>query len=221
MLVRAEAMLRTGLDEDGASLADVDLSSLDLENSGPFEDDVELVVLVRLLPVGLGRDENVDADLETGRFVHDLVSACCLAKALLGGAYLECVHVGLSFVATGDPCHRYGARSRCGFAARSLRPAADAASPPRLDPSAMRHRSYAVWWQEHGGPRHAGKLQLGRLHLLLSNASGRTAVPLDQIVSVEYRRGELELELRHGNPLRIGNLDGIGALLELSDALAA
>ena len=85
----------------------------------------------------------------------------------------------------------------------------------------MRHGSYAVWWQEGYGPRHAGKLQLGRLHLLLSNASGRKAVPLDQILSVEYRRGELEIEWRHGTLLRIGNLDGIGALLELSDRLAA
>ena len=85
----------------------------------------------------------------------------------------------------------------------------------------MQHETYAVWWQEGDGPRRAGKLQLGRLHLLLGNASGRTAVPLDEIVSVEYTRGELEIERRRGPLLRIGNLDGIGALLELSNALAA
>jgi len=85
----------------------------------------------------------------------------------------------------------------------------------------MRHKSYAVWWQEGDGSRRAGKLELGRLHLLLSNASGRTAVPLDQIVSVEYTRGELEIAQRRGALLRIGNLDGIGALLELSEMLAA
>jgi hypothetical protein len=85
----------------------------------------------------------------------------------------------------------------------------------------MHHGSYAVWWQEGDGPRHAGKLQLGRLHLLLSNAAGPAAVPLDQIISIEYRRGQLEIERRRGALLRIGNLDGIGALLELSDALAA
>lgn len=86
----------------------------------------------------------------------------------------------------------------------------------------MRHKSYAVWWQEGDGPRRAGKLQLGPLHLLLAaNGSHRTAVPLDQIVSVEYRRGELEVERRHDVPLRIGNLDGVGALLELTHALAA
>jgi hypothetical protein len=85
----------------------------------------------------------------------------------------------------------------------------------------MRRRTYAVWWEEDGGPRHAGKLQLGSLHLLLSgNGSGAVALPLDEIVSVEYRRGELKIERRDDVDLRIGNLDGPGALLELSDALA-
>jgi hypothetical protein len=85
----------------------------------------------------------------------------------------------------------------------------------------MRHGTYAVWWQEDGGPRHAGKLQLASLHLLLSgNGSGAVALPLDEIVSVEYRRGELHVERRNGDHMRIGNLDGPGALLELSDALA-
>jgi hypothetical protein len=86
----------------------------------------------------------------------------------------------------------------------------------------MYPRSYAVWWQEGDGRRHAGKLQLGRLHLLLSgNGSGRVAVPLDHIVAVDYRRGELHLRRRVGAEIRIGNLDGPGVLLELSDLLAA
>lgn len=85
----------------------------------------------------------------------------------------------------------------------------------------MRKGNYAVWWQEGESPRHAGKLQLGRLHLLLSgNGSGRVAVPLDEIVSIDYRRSELHLERRDGPELRIGNLDGLGVLLELSDALS-
>jgi hypothetical protein len=85
----------------------------------------------------------------------------------------------------------------------------------------MRGKTYAVWWQEGDGPRHAGKLQLGSLHLLLSNGSSRIALPVDEIVSVNYRRGELRIERRIGDDIRLGNLDGPGVLLELSDALAA
>jgi hypothetical protein len=85
----------------------------------------------------------------------------------------------------------------------------------------MRQKTYAVWWQEPDGPRHAGKLQLTNLQLLLSgNGSGRIALPLDQIVSVNYRRGELHIERREGPELHIGNLDGPGALLELTQSLA-
>jgi len=87
--------------------------------------------------------------------------------------------------------------------------------------TSMPQKTYAMWWQEGDGPRHAGKLQLGRLHLLLSNGSSRVALPVDAIVAVDYRRGELHIERRRGVDLRIGNLDGPGVLLELSDALAA
>ena len=88
--------------------------------------------------------------------------------------------------------------------------------------AAMRQRTYAVWWQEGDSARHAGKLQLGRLHLLLSaNGAGKLAVPLDDIVSVGYRGNGLDIERRGGTHLRIGNLDGIGALIELSEALSA
>lgn len=86
---------------------------------------------------------------------------------------------------------------------------------------AMRRRSYAIWWTEGDGPRHAGKLELGSLHLLLSGNGTGLAVPLDEIVEVDYRQGLLHLERRHGTDLQIGNLDGPGVLLELSDALAA
>ena len=40
-----------------------------------LEDDVHLIVVVRLLAVGLGRDEHVDAELQSGRLVDDLVAA--------------------------------------------------------------------------------------------------------------------------------------------------
>jgi hypothetical protein len=98
---------------------------------------------------------------------------------------------------------------------------ADADGVAEIDPWGMKIRSYAIWWQEGESPRHAGKLQLGRLHLLFSdNGSGQLAVPLEEIVSVQYRRGELSVERSRGQVIRIGNLDGPGALLELSDALA-
>jgi len=84
----------------------------------------------------------------------------------------------------------------------------------------MLRRSYAVWWNEGEGPRHAGKLELGPLHALLSgNGSGRVAVPFDEIASIDYSRGELRLNRRQGAPLRIGSLDAPGALLELIDSL--
>ena len=84
----------------------------------------------------------------------------------------------------------------------------------------MRKRSYAVWWDDGDGLRHAGKLQLGVLHVLLSgNGSGRLAVPLDEITSVEYVRGELRVGRRAAGVLRIGSLDAPGALLEVNDLL--
>jgi hypothetical protein len=82
-------------------------------------------------------------------------------------------------------------------------------------------QSYAVWWREGDSPRHAGKVQLGPLHLLLSNGSSRLALPLDEIVEIDYRRGELHIEGGDGMNVHIGNLDGPGVLLELGDALAS
>jgi hypothetical protein len=38
-------------------------------------------------------------------------------------------------------------------------------------------------------------------------------------VTVDYARGELTLTRRRGTPIRIGNLDAAGALLELADSL--
>jgi hypothetical protein len=85
----------------------------------------------------------------------------------------------------------------------------------------MRQRTYAVWWNEGDGPRHAGKLQVGKLHLLLSgNGARRLAVPLDEIASSEHARGELVvLRRRGGGPIRIGSLDAPGALREFANLL--
>lgn len=84
----------------------------------------------------------------------------------------------------------------------------------------MRRRTYAVCWNEGDGPRHAGKLEVGPLHVLLSgNGAGRVAVSLDELTSVDYAGGELTLRRRRGAPIRIGSLDALGALLELTDVL--
>jgi hypothetical protein len=42
------------------------VTPLDLEHPASLQDDVDLVVFVWLLPVGLGRDEHIDAKLEAG-----------------------------------------------------------------------------------------------------------------------------------------------------------
>ena len=57
------------------SALDRDALALDLELARAVQDDVELVMLVRLLAVRLRRDEHVHADLERGRLVDDLVAA--------------------------------------------------------------------------------------------------------------------------------------------------
>lgn len=86
----------------------------------------------------------------------------------------------------------------------------------------MRRSSYAVWWNEGNGPRYVGKLEIARLHALLSgNGSKRLAVPLDDITTVEYRRGEVRIDRTGAAPLRIGSLDAPGALLELAHSLGS
>jgi len=85
----------------------------------------------------------------------------------------------------------------------------------------MRRRSYAVYWNEGDGPRHAGKLELGPLHALLSgNSSGRLALPLDEIDEVDYARGRLRISRRGASTVTIGSLDAPGALLELASHLS-
>jgi hypothetical protein len=85
----------------------------------------------------------------------------------------------------------------------------------------MRPRSYAIWWSEGSGRRHAGKLELGLLHVVLSGNGGeRVALPLDELTAVGYAARELTLRRLRGAPIRIGSLDAPGVLLELTDVLA-
>jgi hypothetical protein len=73
--VPSEAVVGAGGDERGLALFDRDRLALHGQDAATLDHDVELVVLMRLLTVGLGRDEHVDADLEARRAVHDLIAA--------------------------------------------------------------------------------------------------------------------------------------------------
>src|SRR5436853_583576 len=66
-------MVRARGDEAGVADVHRDALALDVEHARALEHDVDLVVVVRLLPVRLGRDEDVDAELETRRLVDDLI----------------------------------------------------------------------------------------------------------------------------------------------------
>jgi hypothetical protein len=86
----------------------------------------------------------------------------------------------------------------------------------------MRRSSYAVWWREGNGPRHVGKVEIARLHALLSGGNAkRVAVPFDDITAVEYQRGEVRIDRRAAATLCVGTLDAPGALLELTNCLAS
>src|ERR1700745_3987808 len=128
LLVADEAVVRAGRHEHRLALAEVHPFALDLERSGALEHDVDLVVLVRLLPVGLGSDEDVDAELEAGRFVHDLVAAASCPQALERVSCVEGAHGPTLYVTS----------SSCGAAGWDRRPAP--ARPPRNSRGAARAR---------------------------------------------------------------------------------
>jgi hypothetical protein len=92
VLVGAEAMVGAGFDENRVALLHRHWLAFDLEHAASLEDDVDLVVLVRLLVVGLRGDEDVDAELEARRLVDDLVAAARGAEPLDDAADPEGVH---------------------------------------------------------------------------------------------------------------------------------
>jgi hypothetical protein len=101
-LIAHEPMLRARLHIGGASLLELDLFVFDLERAPAFEHDVDLVPFMRLLAIRLGGDENVNADLQTRRLVHDLVATVTCAETL------------------GDVKHIEGVRDRHRHARRNL-----------------------------------------------------------------------------------------------------
>src|SRR5262249_12154662 len=92
VLVGAEAMVGAGLDEHGVAVLDRHGRAFDLEDAVALEHDVDLVIGMRLLPVGLRRDEHVDAELEAGRLVNDLVAAAGGYEIVLDVRDAECMH---------------------------------------------------------------------------------------------------------------------------------
>ena len=68
-------MVGACLDKERVAFGDRKRLSVDVERPAAPQDDVDLVVVVRLLAVGFRRDEHVHAELEPRRAVHDLVPA--------------------------------------------------------------------------------------------------------------------------------------------------
>jgi hypothetical protein len=93
--------------------------------------------------------------------------------------------------------------------------------------------SYAVIWCENDGPLFAGRLELSDRQLRLDGTSrhgqaSRQTIPFDELSDVGVGRApvdrlagrpSIKLERRHGVPLRLGSIDGRGALAELVDLL--
>src|SRR5262249_16441032 len=78
-----EAVFGTRAHERALTLAQLEELAFHVERAAALEDDVHLVVVVRLLAVRLRRDEHVHAEFEARRLVHDLVAAAGRRQALL------------------------------------------------------------------------------------------------------------------------------------------
>jgi hypothetical protein len=79
----APASTKTAVPSHGNFLA------LDLEYACPLEDNVELVITVGLLSVGLWGYEAIDSDFEAGGLVNDLVANADPSQSLLDGCDFE------------------------------------------------------------------------------------------------------------------------------------
>jgi hypothetical protein len=94
VLVGGEAVFGASLDEHGLSFLKRHRLALDLERPTALEHEVDLVVLVGLLAIRLGRDENVHADLDPFRLVYDFVAAGLGREPLLDALDVEAMHGG-------------------------------------------------------------------------------------------------------------------------------
>ena len=64
LLVADELVLGTGGNKDRMAFTQINLLAFDVKRSSALKDDVDLVVDVGLLMIGLGGDEDVDANLK-------------------------------------------------------------------------------------------------------------------------------------------------------------
>jgi hypothetical protein len=85
-------MLDAGGDERRLTFLELDRLARELEHAAALEHEIDLVVLVRLLTVWLGRHQHVHPKLEPRRLVYELVAAVCGCQATLGGADVEGGH---------------------------------------------------------------------------------------------------------------------------------
>jgi hypothetical protein len=81
VLVGAETVIGAGWDEYGVAFAQLDALILDIKHAIALEYDVDLVVLVRLLTIRLGRDQDIDTDLQSRRLVNHLIAAVSFAQS--------------------------------------------------------------------------------------------------------------------------------------------
>jgi hypothetical protein len=90
----------------------------------------------------------------------------------------------------------------------------------------MSEPTYAVYWNESGGPRYAGRITLGPSFVELAGTAsgGRRSLArilFGELASTGYERGRLQLERHGGTTLEIGSVDRPGALREAAQRLRA
>jgi hypothetical protein len=88
----------------------------------------------------------------------------------------------------------------------------------------MHEPTYAVYWEESGGPRYAGRMAFGPCFVELAGSGGngsrsKQVIFFDEVAAARYERGRLHVSRHTGAALEIGNVDAPGALLEVAERL--
>jgi hypothetical protein len=85
-------------------------------------------------------------------------------------------------------------------------------------------QTYAVYWNDPGGERCAGRLSMGPSFAELEGGTSdghlrSIRIGFDEIASLRYQHGRLHVWRRNGAPVRLGSADRPGALRELAERL--